>query len=466
MALSPLDWVFLLIGSIRLKIPFVFRKVYILKNILVLCDYFVIIFLLDFMSGGIDMKDFIECLFLHFFILMIIPLANNILFRQKKTLNGKIILTVILLFALFLTLVFPISFPNGVLFDMKFIPIYVSYFYIGPLAGFLSIIEIIVFKAFTNQSQVFLDIINYTIMSFIFYGAGRLFKKHNLKKKLLIPSIIYLLILSTRLLYFLKTGESQYILHLLLFVVVSWLALASIIYIIEMNAIHVSMREKLQNADKLNAISQLAASIAHEIRNPMTTIRGFLQLMKDEENLTLQQSSFISVSLSELDRTQTIINDFLSLAKPMNGEVDRIDVTKQLHSVIDFMVPFAVLSKVDITFQIAEHLYINGNPNEFKQLIINLLKNGIEAMPSGGSLSVTASSSKEIITILIKDHGIGMSKQQMNQLGQPYYSTKTKGTGLGLFISLDIIKRMNGKYEILSEEQKGTYFIIKFSMAK
>lgn len=431
-----------------------------------LWDYFGILFLSDLKSGGIGMRHFIECLFLHFFILMMIPLANNILFRQKKTMNGKIVMTVVLLSALFLTLVFPISFPNGISFDMKFIPVYVSYFYIGPLAGFLSILEIVLFKAVTNHSQVFLDIINYTIISFIFYGMGKLFKRFNLKKKLLIASIIYLLILSTRLLYFLKTGESQYILYLLLFVVVSWLALASIIYIIEMNAIHVSLREKLQNADKLNAISQLAASVAHEIRNPMTTIRGFLQLLKDEENLTLHQSSFISVSLSELDRTQTIINDFLSLAKPMNGEVDRIDVTKQLHSVIDFMAPFAVLSKVDITDQIDEHLFINGNPNEFKQLIINLLKNGIEAMPSGGSITVTAYSSKEMITICIKDNGIGMSKQQMNQLGQPYYSTKTKGTGLGLLISLDIIKRMNGKYEIQSKENKGTNFIITFNMAK
>ncbi|MGV3464235.1 MAG: ATP-binding protein [Heyndrickxia sp.] len=412
------------------------------------------------------MKHFMECLFLHFFILMILPLANNILFRQKKKLNGKIILTVILLSALFLTLIFPISFPNGILFDMKFIPVYVSYFYINPIAGFLSILEIIVFKAFTNYSQVFLDIINYTIMSFIFYGAGKLYKGLNLKKKLLIPSIIYLLILSTRLLYFLKTGDAQYILYLLLFVVVSWLALASIIYIIEMNEIHISMREKLQNADKQNAISQLAASVAHEIRNPMTTIRGFLQLLKDEENLTPHQSSFISVSLSELDRTQTIISDFLSLAKPMNSEVDRIDATKQLHAVIDFMAPFAVLSKVDIHNQIEDDLFINGNPNEFKQLIINLLKNGIESMQSGGHLSVTASASNDIITISIKDHGIGMSKQQMSQLGQPYYSTKTKGTGLGLLISLDIIKRMHGKYEILSEIQKGTNFIIKFGMAK
>jgi len=374
-------------------------------------------------------------------------------------------MSVILLSALFLTLFFPISFPNGVLFDMKFIPVYVSYFYIGPLAGFLSILEIIVFKAFTNHSQVLMDIINYIIMSLIFYSAGTLYKGLNLGKKLLISSIIYLLILSTRLLYFIKTDDSQYILHLLLFIVVSWLALASIVYIIEMNEIHVSMMEQLQNADKLNAISQLAASIAHEIRNPMTTIRGFLQLLKDEENLTLHQSSFISISLSELDRTQTIINDFLSLAKPVNGEVDRIDVTKQLHTVIDFMIPFAVLSKVDITYQIDDHLFIHGNPNEFKQLIINLLKNGIEAMPSGGCLSVTASSSKEIVTLSIKDHGIGMSKQQMDQLGQPYYSTKAKGTGLGLFISLEIIKRMHGRYEILSEEQKGTNFIIRFNMA-
>ncbi|MBS4175293.1 HAMP domain-containing sensor histidine kinase [Bacillus sp. FJAT-49736] len=408
------------------------------------------------------MRHFLESLFLHFFILMVIPLFNNILFRHKKTLHRKIIMTVVILSALFLTLIFPINLPNNVQFDMKFIPVFVAYFYLSPIAGFLSILEIIAFKAFTEPSQVFSYFINYIIMSLIFYSTNRFYKRFTMKQKISITLLIYLLIMSTRIIYFIKIGDSHFILHLLLSIVVSWLALASIIYIIEMNSIHVSMMEKLQNADKLNAISQLAASVAHEIRNPMTTIRGFLQLMKDERNLTLPQTSFVTISLSELDRTQNIINDFLSLAKPMTSEVGCIDVSKNLFDVIDFMIPFAVMSNVEITNQIDGSLHISGNQNEFKQLVINLIKNGIEAMPSGGKLTINASSIDNMVTITIKDKGIGMSKQQLNQLGQPYYSTKTKGTGLGLLISFDIIKRMNGKYEIQSEEQKGTCFTLKF----
>jgi two-component system, sporulation sensor kinase B len=393
---------------------------------------------------------------------MIIPLVNNFLFRQKKTLNGKIIITVIVLGALLLTLIFPIILPNGVLFDMKFIPVYVAYFYISPIAGILAIVEIIIFKAFTEHNQVLIDIINYAIVSILFYVAGKLYKKFTLHQKLLVPFLFYLLIMITRFIYFFNTGESQYLIYLLLFIIVSSLALALIIYIIEMNSIHVSMMQQLQNADKLNAISQLAASVAHEIRNPMTTIRGFLQLISDEKNLTVDQSSFILISLTELDRTQNIINDFLSLAKPGSDAFDKIDVTKHLNNVIDFMSPFAVLSNVELTFQIEEHLSIEGNGNEFKQLIINILKNGIEAMPSGGKLSIIATSSKKIVKISIQDQGLGISKQQLHQLGQPYYSTKTKGTGLGLMISFDIIKRMNGKYEINSQEKQGTCFIIMF----
>lgn len=103
-----------------------------------------------------------------------------------------------------------------------------------------------------------------------------------------------------------------------------------------------------------------------------------------------------------------------------------------------------------------------GNRNELKQLLINIMKNGIESMPNGGILKVTAQNMSGNAIITIQDEGNGISKQQLKKLGQPYYSTKTKGTGLGLLICFDIIKRMNGEYKIKSTQRVGTTFEIVF----
>jgi two-component system sporulation sensor kinase B len=220
--------------------------------------------------------------------------------------------------------------------------------------------------------------------------------------------------------------------------------------------------ERLQQAEKLNSISQLAASVAHEIRNPMTTIRGFMQLLKEAKNLTTDQNMFVTVSIEELDRTQMIINDFLSLARPNSTENQLINISILLQEIADFMRPFAMISGTEIFTEIDENVTIKGSSHEFKQLIINLLKNGIEAMPQGGNLHVIATLKDHANLIVIKDEGTGLSKSQIKQLGQPYYSTKSKGTGLGLMISFDIIKRMQGKVHIDSQEQVGTVFSLSF----
>ncbi|UQX55621.1 ATP-binding protein [Cytobacillus pseudoceanisediminis] len=242
------------------------------------------------------------------------------------------------------------------------------------------------------------------------------------------------------------------------------MTLSIIIYLIEMNLVQENMMEKLRNAEKINAISQLAASVAHEIRNPMTTVRGFLQMLKNEKNLTADQKTFIKVSLEELDRTNHIISDFLLLARPETSVTSKVSLSGLLLEVADFMRPYGLMTKVEIRTSIFEGIFIMGNPNEIKQLFINLMKNSIEAMPDGGILEVSAFKRNTTADIQIKDEGVGMSKEKLQMLGQPYYSTKTKGTGLGLMISFDIINRLKGKYLIESTQNKGTSFTISLPL--
>jgi len=408
------------------------------------------------------MLEFTKDLLLHFFIMMIIPLVLNLFSRQNKSLSTQIGFIIIIIITLFLTMLFPVQLSNEVLFDLKFIPIFIAFFYGGRMIGLLSIFTLIITNIILGEVNILLVIINYGIISILFLSLMRWYQNFSLSKKIIVAFLSYLGISITRFFVLAQTSSGD-IYYLLLFSIVSFLTLAFSIYLIEINQRELYMMKKLQDAEKLNSISQLAASVAHEIRNPMTTIRGFMQLLKNEQNLTEEQNLFVSISLEELSRTQTIIDDFLSLARPNSRENRLINISLTLKEACDFMRPYAVISNIEICPAILENLFIKGSQQEFKQLIINLIKNGIEAMPNGGKLAVSGfAGANDEVVVSIKDHGVGISQSQLKRLGQPYYSTKTRGTGLGLMISFDIIKRMQGKIEIESKEQVGTVITLLF----
>lgn len=169
---------------------------------------------------------------------------------------------------------------------------------------------------------------------------------------------------------------------------------------------------------------------------------------------------YITVSLQELDRTQTIINNLLSLARPNSHEVGEIDLTVLLQEITEFMKPYSHYSNIEIMKDIGEGLCLKADPHELRQVIVNLVKNGIEAMPNGGSIFIQATKVKGFVQIQLKDEGVGMDEKQLSRIGRPYYSTKEKGTGLGLMICFEIIQRMNGKILVESKVGKGTKFTI------
>ncbi|MFD2443948.1 ATP-binding protein [Bacillus sp. CGMCC 1.16607] len=404
----------------------------------------------------------IEQLFLHIFIMLFIPFVHSFIKRDEKESYSDLIFTAALLLSLILTMLFPVKVDDNLLFDMKFIPIFISFFYLNKKLGITMIIIVCLFKLISNGHDSQILILNYTIMSILFFLFEKNYHSYSLLRKSTIALLMYFLMSTTRFISLIGLKQTSQSFFLFTFMFISFGVLTLVIYLLEMNQYHITMRKKLQYADKLNAISQLAASVAHEIRNPMTTIRGFMQLLKDEKNLTKSQNMYVSLSLDELDRTQQIIDDFLSLSRPNKQENETIIVSNSLRDVLEFLRPYSMISGVDFNVQIQEELRIHGDLNEFKQLIINIVKNGIESMPEGGMLEIQSYSTLNETIIKIKDEGLGISKEQLNQIGQPYYSTKTKGTGLGLMISLDILKRMNGKIKIDSKVGNGTCFTLSF----
>jgi PAS domain S-box-containing protein len=210
----------------------------------------------------------------------------------------------------------------------------------------------------------------------------------------------------------------------------------------------------LQKSEKLALLGQMAAGIAHEIRNPLTSIRGFVQLFKGDQD----QNVYYDIVLSELDRINAIVGEFLFLSKPTVTTMQDRDVKKLLSDVVTLIQTQTILNNVQIFMEYESHLpLITCDENQLKQVFLNVLKNAIEAMPNGGviELKVTQDINHQI-AILIRDEGVGIPKDRIPSLGEPFYTTKEKGTGLGLMTCYKIIENHQGQLQIESEINKGT----------
>ncbi|WP_313770591.1 ATP-binding protein [Bacillus sp. S/N-304-OC-R1] len=221
---------------------------------------------------------------------------------------------------------------------------------------------------------------------------------------------------------------------------------------------------QLRKSDTLNVIGELAAGIAHEIRNPMTALKGFIQLL--ESSIEENHSMYFHIISSELQRIESIINEFLILAKPQAVKFIECNLTQIMKETLELLSAQAVLHNVQFRTNYEQELpFIYCEPNQMKKVFINLVKNAIEVMPSGGFINVRMNLTTDgRLHISIGDEGSGIPKDKLDKLGQPFYTTKERGTGLGLMVTYKIIEEHKGKIEVESELGAGTIFNIYLPM--
>nr|WP_245592194.1 ATP-binding protein [Ectobacillus panaciterrae] len=220
--------------------------------------------------------------------------------------------------------------------------------------------------------------------------------------------------------------------------------------------------EQMQQTERLQTTGQLAAAVAHEIRNPITVVNGFLQLYKEDKRIPEDVKQHFGLMLDELNAAEQVIDDFLSLAKPRNEKTEKVDVQETLHSVVDLLSSYALINNIAFSISLKEDVYIQCSTIEFKQLLVNILKNSIEAMPHGGTIIISAGKIGRSLLIRITDSGIGMTKEEVKLLGTPFYSLKSRGTGLGLMICFNIVEKHQGKIQFTSQKNKGTTVSLQF----
>lgn len=223
----------------------------------------------------------------------------------------------------------------------------------------------------------------------------------------------------------------------------------------------VHLENEMYRLDRLNLIGEMAAGIAHEIRNPMTTVQGFLQLTRNKVDKL--SPDIIDLMLEELNRANSIITEFLNLAK------NKISVKRNqnLNTIIEALSPLiqaeAIRSNKQLKLELGECPDISLDEKEIRQLILNIALNGLDAMTSNGNLTIKTYKDKETVVLQIRDEGQGISPEVLSKLGTPFFTTKETGTGLGLAICYSVAKRHDAQIEIETGDE-GTTFSARFQV--
>ena len=218
------------------------------------------------------------------------------------------------------------------------------------------------------------------------------------------------------------------------------------------------MEVEMTRLDRLNLVGEMAASIGHEIRNPMTTVRGYLQILRENKDY-VQEIDCFDLMIEELDRANSIITEFLSLAK--NKMVDmKLGNLNAIISKIFPLIQAKAMSKGQyIKLELDELPYLLLDKKEIRQLILNLVDNGMESMSSPGVVTVRTFMEKEKVVLEVQDQGHGIDLELLDKLGTPFFTTKEQGTGLGLAVCYRIATRHNTKIEIDTSSTGSTFYV-------
>lgn len=221
----------------------------------------------------------------------------------------------------------------------------------------------------------------------------------------------------------------------------------------------VQLEEKMKHTQSLSMIGQLAASIAHEIRNPLTSLKGFSQLLTLQ--VTTEGNRYLGIINSELNRMESILTEFLDLAKPVKRSLQIFPISSIINQVVEIMYPQAIIQNIELDFVSLdmESNRILGDAHELKKVMMNILKNAIEMMPNGGVITILETFDKDNqLRVSVKDQGSGLTQEQMKQIFIPFYTSKNQGTGLGLAHAIQTVEEHGGRIEVESVIDEGAIF--------
>lgn len=394
-------------------------------------------------------------------ILVVFPILVYFIYNCYRELKCEKYNSILLNLSLFLSLYLCLKYGNTyditkyILFSN--IPILVSYLKKQPkVAILLSLITIY----YTNN--IYEYNINLMIIKFICYLIIYILcTNKNIKdnKFIIIISIIQGFFLSFEYFYHIEYSNILTLIELLIIMTIFYLVPFILLYLFKLTDNITNLYLTVSEYEKEKQIKNSLFKITHEVKNPIAVCKGYLEMM-DTKDIS-KTNKYIEIINQEINRSLDIMNDFMELGK-IKINKDIIDINILLDDISNCLKILIINKNIEFIYNSNdEERYIEGDYNRLKQVFINLLKNSIEAINDKGRIELSLSISKDYYIVTIKDNGIGMDEYTLSKIKEMFYSTKSKGTGLGVTLSNEIINSHNGKLEYKSIEGKYTEVSVK-----
>ncbi len=219
----------------------------------------------------------------------------------------------------------------------------------------------------------------------------------------------------------------------------------------------IAIEEQLRRSEKLSTLGEMAAVLAHEIRNPLGSIRGTAEILRDDFRPGDPKHEFIEIQIKETERLNHVVEDFLRLARPQAAEMRRCSLREELETIVTLTANEARQRGVLLAFELPnDELAISGDGEKLRQAFLNIVLNALQATPAGGSVTITAERTAGGCKTSFRDTGPGIDDETKKHIFEPFFTTKPDGTGLGLAVTRKIIEAHQGTLTVESEAGKGT----------
>lgn len=378
--------------------------------------------------------------------------------RERKSM----LLNIVLFTSLYLCLKFGITNNNSKILLFCNIPIVIAYMKKQTWSGIILSIINIIYCYFIDYNLFIITIIKYSSYLILYLCA----KKRRLSSGGFILSVAVLQGFFLSFEYFFRDiniSLKDFIL-LLVLVFIYYFVTFAILYLFKIIEKIESLNSTIKLLEKDKVIKDALFKLTHEIKNPLAVCKGYLEMI----NLDNKEKStkYLSIMKQEINRSLNIISDFVEFNK-IKVVKEQIDLNLLLEDVYDTFKILVSSDNIKLTYNDRndEEIYIMGDYERLRQVIINLLKNSLEAITTSGNIQMSTNIYKKHIDIIVEDNGKGMSDEELSKLKEMFYTTKSNGTGLGVALSNEIIKAHHGELTYISELNKGTKAIIRLPYA-
>lgn len=398
-------------------------------------------------------------------ILLLFPLIMYLFYvahnRNIKKRENDLILGLALFSSMYLLIKFGTGYSSEEIVLLINIPIIIGYIKNRKLeAVILSMVAIFYYTNINNHNIVLLG------LEYLFYFLLALVKDKKIigiNDYLFGSLFIGLKIIMSVTNIFLTTSKFIFSLSTFVDFIMSYIIMIFIIFILKKGDDIIKYHMTFKELEKEKQIRLSLFKITHEIKNPLAVCKGYLDML--DTNNKDQCYRYIPIIREEINRTLLLLQDFLSVNK-VKLDIDIIDINLLLEEACKSLETLLKERNIELEFNDEEEIYINGDYNRLMQVLINILKNSVEALESSvnGYIKINSNINKNSVIINIEDNGSGISKDNLSKIREPFFTTKRQGTGLGVSLSYEIIQAHHGKIEYVSEENKGTLVTIKIPL--